>query len=74
VGESVRHDVALLPLHDPVIADRAGRIDPLLNVGRINEVRRLPGIMGPDASEEIGLQLQADRELVGIPFAQPCLL
>ena len=64
VRELFRHDIALGLLLQPVIADGLGGGDRLLDVAGFQNVPFLIGVMGPDAGQKIGLEFQADGELV----------
>ena len=63
------HDFGIDPtlrlLLDPVVADRRGRVDRLLDLARVVELVAVGGIAGPHAGEAVGLQLERDRVLVG---------
>ena len=49
---------------DPVVADRGGGGEPLLDVARLEDLA-LRRLVAPDAGVAVGLELEADRELVG---------
>src|SRR5262245_40912320 len=70
MGPALRVDLALGGLLDPVVADRGGRVQRLVNVrpGELVDQRparvRIRGggrVVGPDAGKAVGLQLEPDR-------------
>ena len=52
-------------LLDPVVAHRGGGVERLVDVARFEEVALLGGVR-PDAGEAVGLELEPDRERVGL--------
>ena len=64
VGEAVGVDALPRLALEPVVADRLGGVERLLDVALL-EVARLEHGRRPDARVAVGLQLGADRELVG---------
>src|SRR5690606_2502265 len=70
VGERLGHDDALGALHDVVVADGGGGLHGLLDVAGLEPALRLLGVVGPDAGEAVGLELEADRQLVVVALAQ----
>ena len=51
------------------VAAREGRLD----VAGLQDVPLLLDVVGPDAGEEVGLELEADRQLVGLGLVDPAL-
>ena len=47
-----------------VVADRAGRVQGLVDVAGLEDVARALGVMAPDAGVAVGLQLEADGKRV----------
>ena len=66
VRERVRVDRAARLLLDPVVADRGGGVQSLLEVARLEQIRLPDGRVRPDPGEAVGLQLEPDREIVGV--------
>ena len=62
--EFLRHDIALGLLLQPVIANRLGGSDRLLDIAGFQNVPFLIGIMGPHAGQKIGLEFQSHGKLV----------
>src|SRR3984957_3636549 len=74
VGEGVGHDVALHLFLQPVVADRGGGLQRLVDVARLKEVVLLLGAVRPHAGEAVGLQLDSHLKLVGLDLARRRLL
>ena len=56
MGERVgNRSPTCLPL-DPVVADRGRRVEALFHVAGFEDLAGAVGVMGPDASEAVGLQ------------------
>src|SRR5690606_25228618 len=70
MGEGLRHDDALGALHDVVVAHCRRGAHGLLDVARLEPAPRLLRMVGPDAGEAVGLQLEAYRELVVVALVQ----
>ncbi len=68
MGEGIRHDIALRPLLDAVVADGAGRAERLVDIAGLDDVLGLMGPVGPDAGKAIGLQLHAHLQRIGLPL------
>src|SRR5689334_2498077 len=51
MGEALRHDIAAGAPLQPVVADRAGSIQSLLDIARLENVACPIGFMRPDARE-----------------------
>ena len=66
--EGVGHDIALGALLQRIVADLAGGVQRLLQVALFQKPF-LGGEMPPDPGEAIGLELDADRHLVGLDLA-----
>src|SRR5580765_8836603 len=62
-------DVSLAFPLEPVVADRRCRGETFRDVARLEEVLVAAGVVSPDAREAVGLQLQADGELVRVGAA-----
>src|SRR5688572_1908085 len=69
VGEGVRRDVAARLLLETVIADGARGLEGLLDVALLEDLELPLRVMGPDAGEEVGLELEPHRELVVLGLA-----
>ncbi len=65
MGERVRVDAAAGLLLEAVVADRLGGAEGLVEVARLEVALGEDG-RGPDARVAVGLELLADRELVGL--------
>src|SRR5450755_1775899 len=63
--EAVRYDGSLFALLQRVIADRRGRLQPLFQVARLENLSRLIGLRGPNSGEAVGLKFNQHRYLVG---------
>ena len=66
VGKRMRHHTTLRPLLYGVVPDLIGRTNRLLDVPAIEVA---PVVVSPDASQKIGLQLEAHRVLVVVRFS-----
>ncbi len=64
MGPALRVDPTARLLLDPVVADRGGRSEGLVDVALLEEAP-LAGGMRPDPGQAVGLQLEPDRERVG---------
>ena len=71
VGKRIGHDVTARSGLESVVANRAGRVHRFFNVARFDNVLHPVGIPGPNASQEIGLELEADRELIVFRLTHP---
>ena len=67
VRPRVRVDLAARRLLDPVVADRAGGIEGIRDLGRRERLEELGarGMVRPDAREAVGLELRPDRVALG---------
>src|SRR5262245_58263864 len=65
MGEGVRHDVALGPTLQAIIANGGGRLHGCLDVAGLEELPLFLRVMGPYPGKAVGLQLDADLELIG---------
>src|ERR1700719_829590 len=74
VGEGIGHDIALHLFLQPVVADRGGGLQRLVDVARLKEVVLLLGAVRPHAGEAVGLQLDSHLKLVGLDLARRRLL
>src|SRR4029453_11935358 len=73
VVHRVGDDVALLALHDRVVADRARGAHAFLEVARLEQVALLREVP-PHAGVAVGLQLEADRQRVAAALVEPAAL
>src|SRR5215212_1923083 len=75
MSKGVRHHYAArLPLQ-PVVPDRGGGVHRRLDIALFDNVLHAIGVVGPNAREAIGLQLQAHRNLIRAPLiAAPALV
>ncbi len=64
VDKGFRRDVSAGLLLQAVVADRGGSVQALLDVARLENVAYTVGVISPDAGETIGLEFDADRQLV----------
>ncbi len=71
MGERVGDDVSLRLPHDPVVADRGGRVHRFLDIPFLEKAGGPVGVVGPDAGQEISLELEADHETVELLLLQP---
>src|SRR4029077_1525635 len=62
VCERIGRDVAAGLALEAVVADRAGGVQGRLHVARFENVLHLLGVMRPHAGQEIGLELETDRQ------------
>src|SRR5690242_9106778 len=69
VSEGVRHDIALRLLLDLVVADRARRIQRVVDIAGLDDVFALLGVIGEDAGEAIGLQFDAHLQSIRLGLA-----
>src|SRR4029079_19266493 len=69
VSEGVRHDIALRLLLDLVVADRARRIQRVVDIAGLDDVFTLLGVIGEDAGEAIGLQFDAHLQSIRLGLA-----
>jgi hypothetical protein len=61
MGESIWDHVTLgLPL-DPIISNRAGSVQPFLDVSSLKDLAALIGLMGPNPCEAVSLQFHPHR-------------
>jgi hypothetical protein len=73
MGEGIRHHFAAgLPLQG-VVADGGGGVQGRFHVAVFNDVARAVGVVGPDAGEAVGLQLQPHRQGVALAFGSVAL-
>src|SRR5688500_625365 len=68
VGERFRYDVPLGAALKIIVADDAGGAQRFFDVAGFHDMLGPVGVMGPEAGEEIGLELEANRELVVFRF------
>src|SRR5262245_815142 len=62
VGERVGHDIPLSLALQPVVADRRRGTERRLDVAGFEDLAALLGMVQPDAGQEVGLELDPDRE------------
>src|SRR5689334_8895778 len=74
VGEGVGDDGAARLALQPVVADRGGGVERLLDVSLLEHVAALLGAARPDPGEAVGLKLEPDREPVRVGAAARLLL
>ena len=74
MGEGIRHRVALRLLLELVVTDGARRLHGFLDVALVQGIVLVVGVLGPDAREAIGHQLDAHGELVRLGLARRALL
>ena len=72
MGEGIRDDSALALALQAVVADGGGRVQRFLDVAGLDDVTLL-GVIGPDAGEAIGLELDPDRQRIGLALAEAAL-
>ena len=72
--EGLRHDAALRLALDHVVADGGGRVQPFLDVARLQPALDLVGEVRPHAGEAVGLQLDPHLQLIGFDLAAGLLL
>src|SRR5438105_5670969 len=65
VGEGIGDDAAAGLLLEAVVADLEGGVEGGVEVAGIEEVVLLLSVVGPDAGEVIGLELEAHGGMVG---------
>ena len=65
MGERFGDDVAPSPSLHAIVADGGGGIESLLEVARLEQAPGL-SLVPPDAGQTVGLQLEVDRESVGV--------
>src|SRR4030095_4210453 len=70
VGKRIRHHVTLAFALQTIIADRARGAQRFFDISGFDDAAIL-SIVGPNPCQEIGLQLQPDRDLVRLFFAHP---
>src|SRR5207249_7537121 len=64
VSEGLGHDIPLRLLLDVVVANGAGGVEGFFDVAGLKDVAHGLGVMGPDASEEVGLKFQAHGKII----------
>src|SRR5215471_222585 len=64
VRERVRHHIAARLLLQAVVPDRSSRTQCRLDVARLQQLPPLLGLVGPDASETISLQLDPHLDAI----------
>src|ERR1700689_1169218 len=69
VGEAVGHGVAARGGLQPVVADRRRGRHRLLDVAGLEDLPLLIGMVGPNAGEAVGLELDPDRQRIGLGLA-----
>src|SRR5207249_2577631 len=69
VREGLRRHAALGLTLQPVVPDRRGGVERLLQIALLEDVARLLGVVRPDAGQAVGLQLDADGRRVALRAA-----
>lgn len=64
MGKRIGDNIALGPLHDPVISDSACRVEAFLDVSCLKDLTVLVGLMSPYAGKAVGLEFHPHGELV----------
>src|SRR5215467_1550990 len=73
MGEGVGHDVALGLTLQAIIADGGGRLHGGLDVAGLEEAPFLLRVVCPYAGQAVGLQLDANLELIGLSLVEALL-
>jgi len=73
MSEGIGHDISLGLLLEAIIADGRGRPQARLDVAFLEDMPQPLSMVGPNPSEEIGLQLQSNRQPLGLGLAHPLL-
>ena len=71
--EGIGHHIALASSLQPVVADRCRRLQGRLDIARLDDAPLFCGVVTPHACKTVGLQFNANLQLVALGLVQAAL-